>query len=685
MHPGSRSKWAVLAACASLLPGCAGSQLIDAPPIQRLELHGARSIPAGRVKAKLQSAPPPWWTFAAPPRFHAGRWRADLQRVLAYYRSQGYLDASILGSEVRSLPSGGVELVAEVSEGLPTTIRSVEVLGLETLPREEQEKVLADLPVASGDRLVAGRWRDGCRELQRRLRELGYASSQVLARVKLQRHSHSAEVRCLARAGQRYRFGAIDVRCSPTVMLDPERVRQIVRLAIAPGDDFSEHAFEEARSWATGTDGIADLVLTAGPPDPGTSTVPVQAEVEAIPTPVTAADGRAFVDQGRNQIGFVARYSEINLLGTGRRLFLRLDLDWVFIPTLVSVLDPDDDRAARQGPAFALSSLYEEPYLFDRPSLLGRGGLAGERRFEQAFDTWGARTFLGPVWRPLPRLLVYPTYHGEYQNVDAADVISDTAAPFVFGCDTVPCSVLLSYLEQIVTWDVRDSQVDPRQGFLLGLGVQQAGGVLQGDFAYVRILPEIRYFYTPRRLLPRLTFAWRFSAGALQPFSGNPSSSPIFTRFFGGGGASMRGFASRRLSPLLVVPVEPGATERTTIPIGGNGLLEASAELRYHLFGDKLVLVVFADAGRVTRGSWSQFELDKLLYAVGAGVRWLGPLGPFRLEFARRLEAGQPPVALLPDGSTFPYAVNESCFGGGEGRVVPDSLCVFHLAFGAAF
>src|SRR5450432_2456051 len=74
--------------------------------------------------------------------------------------------------------------------------------------------------------------------------------------------------------------------------------------------------------------------------------------------------------------------------------------------------------------------------------------------------------------------------------------------------------------------------------------------------------------------------------------------SPIVNRFFAGGAGSNRGFGSRQLSPLLplasqpltptaqagslVSPIGvPAQSMGNVVPIGGNGLLDASLELRW--------------------------------------------------------------------------------------------------------
>ena len=54
------------------------------------------------------------------------------------------------------------------------------------------------------------------------------------------------------------------------------------------------------------------------------------------------------------------------------------------------------------------------------------------------------------------------------------------------------------------------------------------------------------------------------------------------TRFYAGGGVSMRGFADRRLSPCCCSrrrPTRQPQPSLITMPIGGNGLVDGSFEV----------------------------------------------------------------------------------------------------------
>ena len=82
-----------------------------------------------------------------------------------------------------------------------------------------------------------------------------------------------------------------------------------------------------------------------------------------------------------------------------------------------------------------------------------------------------------------------------------------------------------------------------------------------------------------------------------------------------------------------------------------------------------------------------------MLWAVGVGIRWLTPIGPIRVDLARRLPFGDLPPLLAVDAATgaivqVPYVANDSCFGLFGSNVttpVPDTMCAFHVAIGEAF
>ena len=200
--------------------------------------------------------------------------------------------------------------------------------------------------------------------------------------------------------------------------------------------------------------------------------------------------------------------------------------------------------------------------------------------------------------------------------------------PITLGCapTAVICDIALSYLETTVTWDRRDNALDPRNGYYASLSVQGGGGPLFGDFAYVRLLPDLRYYRT-FGVEQRFTLAGKVRLGTLRPYrskfeDANGAQSSIVTRFFSGGGSSMRGFNSQRLAPQALVDTrkEPGDPPRyITVAVGGNSLFETSLEARYRVTES---IVVATSGTPATSAAIPNRPIATTLSATGPTMPW---------------------------------------------------------------
>ena len=93
---------------------------------------------------------------------------------------------------------------------------------------------------------------------------------------------------------------------------------------------------------------------------------------------------------------------------------------------------------------------------------------------------------------------------------------------------------------------------------------------------------------------------------------------PFAKKYFLGGATSIRGWGRYEVSPL----------SGSGLPIGGDSMFMFSEELRAMLRGN-WGGVLFLDAGNVWAESFG-FKLGELRYAIGPGLRYQTPVGPFR-------------------------------------------------------
>ena len=683
--------WAVL----SMVMGCATTPERVGPVVRKLDIEGNAALSDRQIETKILTAKTGWWPFARKKRFDPVIWGIDLQRIKRLYGSRGYYEAEVGPAQVTPM-SNGVALKVSLREGQPTRVSSVDVDGLDDLPDADRQVLVASVPLSVGSIFEEAKWASAKERFRRILRNRGYARVAVEGAALIDIPTHSAALRLVLEPGDIYRFGAIDIDTGGDTAIGRWWILEQLRLAIPEGETYSDEALAEAQRRLTNLGVFAAVKVEAGIADPESRRVPVRVETREAPLHTIRFGGGMRIDQIRNEGRLIAEWTNRNFLGGMRRLAARAEAGWAFIPNTYAVAVNDQSQALRNGPIARVRLDFEQPRFLGLPSLRERTSVGLARTLEQTYDAIGGQLVNGVIWQPRASLSIYPSYHLQGDHLNGPPGAGVLTAPLTLGCRTTgnSCFVWLSYLEEVVTWDRRDNALEPHNGWYASLSLQQGGGPLQGNFNYYRVLPELRGYVTVGED-DALTFAARVRVGQLLPTTGNPEGSAVVTRFYGGGAQSMRGFNDRRLSPLLVtqLPASPGNPNPpvVTLPIGGNGLFDGSFEVRYALT-QNLVIAAFVDAGRVTTGRITAADFAHLLVAVGFGLRYRTPVGPVRLDFARRLPVGRPPPLFAVDATSGraveqPYRVDDSCFGiGGSGRsIVADNLCVFHLSIGEAF
>ena len=697
---GWRLVWLVVA-----LLACASRQRNDAPVVHSLKIDGNHRLSTRAIKQKILTTETSWLPFTSKKHFDPMVWEADQRRVERLYEASGDYHAKVVRAEVIQRPKNQVDLVLHVAEDQPVLIERVHIAGLDALPEKERAKALDDLPLEPGRPFRESDWQAAKASLREKLRGQGYAEADVDGQANVDVGKYQAGLELVVRPGPKYRFGEISVITTPGGRIPAALVREQVALALED-EYFSDELLEEAQRQVFGMGVFSTARVRTGPPDRQAARIPVIAEVREGPMHTLRLGGGVGIDQIRNEGHLLGEWTDRDFLGGMRKLSAQLVVGWAFIPNTYAVLRDQIDEGPRHGPIYRAKLEFEQPRLFSHPSLKFQSMLESERTLEQSYDAIGGRARNGISWQPYSTLTISPSYQLQGYQLNGPRAASLQAAPLVLGCKSDPCFILVSYLEQVVTWDKRDSPLEPHKGHYLTLSLQEGGGPLQGDFNYFRIVPEARGYITMGE--DRwFTLAARVQVGTLLPTSGNPDDSAVVTRFMGGGAMSMRGYSLRRLSPMVLAQGPSTSTSKAgpllTLPIGGNGLVEGNLEGRSNVTS-RMALAGFADFGTVTRDSLGPDAFSSLQWAVGLGLRYLTAVGPIRVDIAYRLPFGRPPPLFDPDGTEITYRrgadgsmepgretganVNKSCFGigGSSGATwVKDGLCVFHISIGEAF
>jgi outer membrane protein insertion porin family len=198
---------------------------------------------------------------------------------------------------------------------------------------------------------------------------------------------------------------------------------------------------------------------------------------------------------------------------------------------------------------------------------------------------------------------------------------------------------LLSQVSTTVTYDRRDSRIEPRDGYVVRVGADWAG--LGGDVTYVRFRGDAQYYIPFERLLGDNEYVLVLAAGAgyMAPYGDNDTR--IVDRFFLGG-ENMRGFALGGAGPRDI---------STNDSLGGQNLWTTSAEFRFPLpVPSELGFIgrAFVDVGAnwglpnsvndtgcpPTFPNCVRDDASPRV-GVGVGISWRSPIGLINIDIAQ--------------------------------------------------
>ncbi len=192
-----------------------------------------------------------------------------------------------------------------------------------------------------------------------------------------------------------------------------------------------------------------------------------------------------------------------------------------------------------------------------------------------------------------------------------------------------------------VTLDASDDLLDPSEGWrttlFLAPEVSRQGG---GESFYLRAQGDASIYQS----LGDLVLAGRVRAATIQ---GAPVDAIAPSRrLYGGGGASVRGYAFQGVGP----------RDALGNPTGGASLVEFAIEARIPtpLFDGAIEVVPFLDGGSVARGSAPDF--DEIRFGAGIGIRYKTSFGPIRVDVAAPLNPtafDSPVVVYVSLGQAF--------------------------------
>jgi len=557
-----------------------------------------------------------WLTRAG--RYESAKLDDDLNAVLDYYRSRGYLRAKSPGIRVEHVGDGRVDFVIPVEEGDKYTVAGVGFGRMTVFKPEELYPGLtlnAEMPYSSK------KMRDDITMIRSYYGSRGYADAAVIPDIR-DAGPNRVEIIYRVSEGSRYRVGRVNV--SGNVKTKDKVIRR--EISLKPGDWFNSVELETTKSRLRSLNYFQpDLQVTGTPGGSGYRDIDVLVE-EGNTGSVGVGIGFSSID---SVVGFFtleqANFDLFNpwsFTGGGQRFSANLRLGTKRSEAIFSIV---------------------EPWFLDRQLALGVDLFMKESTY---FSNWYDQQNLGTAVFLRKPLTNKSSIRGEYRfenieidsEIDAADFSGDGANSQLsqqnIGGDFTRSAFSLSYI-----LDTRDNNITPRGGHKIDAGATYSG--LGGDVETLTLSVQGQKYWN---------FRWDTILsvnGELASVEGLDGDVPIFDRMFLGGGRTLRGFQFRDIGPRDV-----GFTNDV---YGGNSLGFASVEFTAPII-ESIRAAVFYDTGFVNRDSW-EFSPDDLYSDVGLGIRIKLPISPMPLALDYAVPVSSPDDEA-DDGGQFNFYLN---------------------------
>jgi outer membrane protein insertion porin family len=556
---------------------------------------GVREADEGVLWDQIRMRPPGWpWSWFSSTDFIAREARLDVERLKAWYRLEGWLDAEVtLADLVFSADKTEVTPVYRVAEGPSYRVRSLAVQGNALFPASE---LLAVTTLEPGGPFTERELTASIKNILDKYRERAY----ILAEVDIQR-VYAKDVPEVGLVFDVKEFGKVYL--DRIVIQGNSKTRDdVIRraLAIGPGEPYNKVALER------GIRRLRDLQYferVTYREDPGSAPDRRTLVLEVVEMPtgsIRFAAGFSSAAGIVGHIGFTQRNFDIaNPPGS----FAEILSGEAFSgggQTLSIDFMPGTERSS------AVLSFYE-PYTFGEPYGFSTRfyRTVVHRSFGYLETRLGTKVGLDRRFFDGRLKIGLGT---RFENIDITDVDFDAPsdARAVKGMNQIRSLI------PHVMLDFRDSRLNPTEGGSASLSVEYAGLFLGGDFDFSKSRLEADYHFPVYETARG--FRHVLSIGGTVGWIGykkNPDDVPIFERFYAGGGGTygLRGFDYREVGP-----------KENGEPIGGRAIVIGSLEYGFPLIEDFVRGAGFVDVGDL-EPSFEELDFDNFRVSTGAGIR----------------------------------------------------------------
>ncbi len=579
--------------------------------VRKIRFEGNNTFTDPELRKEMKVKEKGWFSWLTKSgRFESNQLDTDLDAILDYYRSKGYLRAT--GNINRSpVGDGRTDLVIQVNEGDKYTVSGV---GFGKMTVFKPVELYPSLTLVGNAAYSSKKMRDDITMIRSFYGSRGYADALVTPDIR-DAGPNRVNITYRITEGSRFRVGRVNI--SGNTKTQDKVIRR--EIPLKPGDQFNSVELDTTKARLQNLQYFSDVQTTGSPGGAGYRDVNVLVEEKKTGS-VGVGIGFSSID---SIVGFLTLeqanfdlFNPWNFTGGGQRFSTSL-------------------RAGSERSEFSMSLV--EPWFMDQQLALG-----GEVFYKQStyFSDFYEQTNLGAAISLRKPLGAKSSIKGEYRletikidsEIDSSDYVNKNFAgdngdnselsEDVIGGDFLRSALAVNYL-----YDSRDSTLLPRQGHKFDVGLTLAGGVTGGDVDTVSFSAQGQKYWN-------LKWDTILSVNGELAFvdSFNGDEIPIFERMFLGGGRTLRGFEFRDIGPR-----DTGYTNEV---FGGNSLGFMTVEYTIPII-ETVRAAIFSDTGFVNADSWD-LGADDIYSDVGFGIRLRLPISPLPLALDYAIPVSSP-------------------------------------------
>lgn len=558
--------------------------------IEDISFVGNKAFSSSDLREQMMSKTKRWYRFfSSTDTFDPDRLNYDKELLRRYYFQKGYIDFAIDDTQVSQNAEGNFIVKMTLNEGRRYRLGKVDIKS--SLAGLDKEKLLKQMDLKRGRFYQASQIESAVQKLTDELGKDGYAFVDVEPELTRNEKTGVVDISFKVREGSRVFINRINISGNSRTL--DKVIRREFR--VAEGDPFNTEKIKRSRQRIEnlGYFDKVDLKTVPVPNAPDKTDLAVDVSEKS-----TGAFNIGIGWSTYDGIMFEVGIQERNFLGTGN---------------IVGISASTSDSETQ------VDLSLTNPYFMDMPLLAGVDVYHIMHDYTDD-SSYKSRTSGGALrfgWDYTERLSQTAKYTLQSDNVTQVDADASLYIKKQQGKRST------SMLGEVLSYDTRDSVINPTQGFVSSWGIDVAG--LGGDTRFVRTnLSATKYF----EIIDKWVLSLNASGGIIHGLNQDVRINNAYYL----GGANLRGFESGGV----------GARDKQTDDsLGGNWRVTATAQLMFPLglpeeFG--LRGKIFADAGTLGKpddiDNWDDvWYSSKIRASVGVGLLWRSPMGPINIDF----------------------------------------------------